>query len=148
MQLNFPAYNFNIKRQKNANYIFDIIRKKWLLLTAEEWVRQHVLHYLLYTKKYPASLIAVEREFMFNGLKKRFDVMVFDKASHQPYIIVECKRPDVNIDESVLRQIAVYNARFNAPILWITNGLTHVYFQYQHDESSSIIRLEDLPESI
>lgn len=115
-----------------------------MLLTAEEWVRQHVLHHLLYAKNYSPSLVAVEREFSFNDLKKRFDVLVFEKQTHQPAIIVECKRPEVAIDESVLKQIAIYNSKFKAPLLWLTNGLTNVYIMYNAD-FSSFKTLSDLP---
>jgi hypothetical protein len=146
VQLNFPPYNFNIKRQENVNYIFDIIRKKWVLLTAEEWVRQHALHYLLYAKNYSASLVAVEREFTVNGLKKRFDILVFDRT-HKPQLIVECKRPDIALDEGVLKQISVYNSAFQATRLWITNGIQHMYIEYAPDFSSHA-PLAELPDPL
>jgi hypothetical protein len=146
VQLNFPTYNFNIKRQENVNYIFDIIRKKWVLLTAEEWVRQHALHYLLYTKNYPASLVAVEREFSVNGLKKRFDILIFNR-NHKPQLIVECKRSDVPLDEGVMKQISVYNSTFQATCLWITNGIQHMFVQYAHD-FSSYNSLTELPDPL
>lgn len=128
MRLDFPAYNFKIKRQENSNYVFDIIRKKFVLLTPEEWVRQHALHYLNETQRYPASLIAVERGLQVNGMKKRFDLLVFGKEGI-PKILVECKAPHIRISQPAAFQIAVYNSRFNCPYLWLTNGLQHFRFE-------------------
>src|SRR6185295_18761695 len=98
MQLNFPAYNFNIKRQEKANYVFDIIRKKFVHLTPEEWVRQHLLHLMVSDKGYPASLLAVERGLEVNGLRKRFDLMCYGKDG-LPRLLVECKSPSVHLRE-------------------------------------------------
>ncbi len=136
MQLNFPTYNFNIKRQENANYVFDIIRKKFVLLTPEEWVRQHLLHLLVNEKGYPASLIAVERGLEINGLKKRFDALAFDKNG-KPLLLVECKSPDIRLDQKTLMQIAVYNNKFGVKHLLVTNGLIHLHYAYDEMNNSS-----------
>lgn len=129
MKLNFPAYNFKLKSQENRNYVFDIIRKKYVLLTPEEWVRQHLLHYLVQEGAYPASLIAVERGLQMNGLQKRFDVLVFDRQA-QPLMLVECKSPDVQLTKETFLQAAVYNSQFLCPHILITNGINHFYCHY------------------
>ena len=129
MQLNFPPYNFRLSEQEGRSYIFDIIRKKNILLSPEEWVRQHVIHFLITDKKIAASLIAVERQLEVNKLKKRFDVLVFDKTG-KPKILVECKSPDIKLDENTSRQIAIYNSKLMAPYLFITNGLQHYFFRF------------------
>jgi type I site-specific restriction-modification system R (restriction) subunit len=117
----FSTYDFRREASGQDELIFDPVRKKKVLLTPEEWVRQHILQYLIHNKAYPKSMIAVERGFDFNGLKKRFDVLVFDKNSH-PIMIVECKAPGEEIDEKVFRQIATYNAQLKVKYLWVTNG--------------------------
>jgi hypothetical protein len=144
MKLNFPEYNFNIKTEKDVNYVFDIIRKKWLLLTPEEWVRQHTVQFLIQEKQYPASLIALERGLAVHSRKKRFDVLVFNTEG-EPVLLVECKRPGVKINQEVFDQIALYNAVFNAKILLVTNGLNHLCVQYNPDHTHYQF-LNDIPD--
>jgi hypothetical protein len=132
MQLNFPTYKFKTKSEQNTNYVFDIVRKKYVVLTPEEWVRQHVIHYLVTEKKYPQSLLAVERGLTINGRKKRFDVLAFNKNG-QPHLLIECKSPDIDIKKAVFEQIAVYNSQFKAPFLLVTNGLQHIVVKYAED---------------
>jgi hypothetical protein len=134
MNLIFPPYNFKLKTEKDVNYVFDIIRKKWVIVTPEEWIRQHVIHYLIHEKCYPASLISVERGLEMNGLKKRFDVLVFDRTG-TPFLLVECKRPDVNLNQQVMEQVAIYNVVFNTRFLWITNGIDQRIVKYNADKS-------------
>ncbi|MFA6260792.1 MAG: type I restriction enzyme HsdR N-terminal domain-containing protein [Bacteroidia bacterium] len=131
MRLNFPTYNFKIKRQENSNYVFDIIRKKFVLLTPEEWVRQHTLNYLIHDLHCPSSLIAVERGLEVNGLRKRFDLMVYQQG--KPFLLVECKAPTIRLHQPAAMQIAVYNSHFNCRYLWLTNGLDHYYYEIQAD---------------
>ena len=132
MQLNFPTYKFKTKSEQNTNYVFDIVRKKYVVLTPEEWVRQHVIHYLVTEKKYSQSLLAVERGLTINGRKKRFDVLAFNKNG-QPHLLIECKSPDIDIKKAVFEQIAVYNSQFKAPFLLVTNGLQHIVVKYAED---------------
>jgi type I site-specific restriction-modification system R (restriction) subunit len=132
MQLNFPTYKFKTKREQDINYVFDILRKRYVVLTPEEWVRQHVIHYLITDKKYPQSLLAVERGLNMNGRKKRFDLLAFNKNG-QPYLLIECKSPDIEIKKAVFEQIAVYNSEFSAPYLLVTNGLQHIVVKYSED---------------
>jgi hypothetical protein len=102
--------------------VFDAIRKKWLQLTPEEWVRQHVVNYFITQQKYPASLISLEKEIELNGVKKRYDVVVYTKEL-KPFIIVECKAPGVDLSQDVLEQAARYNLILNVEYVFITNGL-------------------------
>lgn len=124
--LNLPAAALKIKSKENKQFIFDIIRKKYVVLTPEEWVRQHMLHYLIYSRGYPASIIAVEKQLKVNNLSKRFDVLVFNKRG-LPQIIIECKAPTIKITQDTFDQIARYNLTINADILMVTNGLEHYY---------------------
>ncbi len=134
MQLNFPTYKFKTKSEQNTNYVFDIIRKKYVQLTPEEWVRQHVVQYLVTEKNYPQSLLAVERGLNVNGRKKRFDVLAFNKNG-QPHLLIECKSPDIAINKNIFEQIAIYNSQFKAPYLLVTNGLQHIVVKYSIDFS-------------
>lgn len=129
--LNLPKYSFRIKNRENKLYIFDKIRKKDLLLTEEEWVRQNFVSYLHEDKKYPLSLIALEKQCKVNDLVKRTDILVFDKTG-SPYIIVECKAPQIAISQDTFDQIARYNMKLNATYLIVTNGLQHYICQMDH----------------
>src|ERR1700742_4770526 len=113
----FSKYNFRVEDREGGRFIFDDARKKWVSLTPEEWVRQHVLHYLIQDKGYPKSLIAVERGIELNGLQKRFDLVVFDNKG-QPNIIIECKAPEEKLNEKVFEQIARYNLSLRVNYLW------------------------------
>ncbi|OYU94912.1 MAG: restriction endonuclease subunit R [Bacteroidetes bacterium B1(2017)] len=126
--LNFPAYTFQLSRSEEKEFIYDPIRKKKVVLTPEEWVRQHVLAFLVQTQNYPMSLIAVERMIQFNNLKKRFDVMLYNKQGH-PQMLIECKAPEVNLSSETLFQISTYNMVFKVPHLFVSNGLKHLLFQ-------------------
>jgi len=117
----FEKYNFRTEERDGSKVIFDEVRKKWVSLSPEEWVRQHILHYLVHTKNYPRSLIAVERGIELNGLQKRFDIVIFTNNGH-PKMIVECKGPEVKLNEKVFEQIARYNLSLRVDYLWVSNG--------------------------
>ena len=142
-QLNFPAYNFRLKSNENKTLIFDKFRKKYLVLTPEEWVRQHIAMYLLEEKKYPISLIALEKQLTINGLKKRTDIVVFD-TDGSPNIIVECKAPSVKITQATFDQIARYNLKLKAKLLVVTNGLQHYYCMLD-TEKEQYVFLPEIP---
>ena len=127
LKLNFPDFEFKLKNIDSKTFIFDFIRKNYYLLTPEEWVRQHVLHFLVY-KKITKSHIAVEKQIKINNLVKRFDILVYDRDG-QPLILIECKSPSVKIDQSVFDQIAIYNLKIKSKFLMISNGLDHLYFK-------------------
>lgn len=125
-ELNFPKFEYRFKSTENKVSIFDVIRKKFVVLQPEEWVRQHCLHYLINTKQYPVSLINVEKELTINGLKKRYDIVIFNPDG-SIHLIVECKSHSITIDQTTFDQIARYNLVLNATYLMVTNGLNHYY---------------------
>ncbi len=127
-KLNFPSFEFRFKNTKNKLAIFDIIRKKFIQLTPEEWVRQHIVHDLIFNKNYPEQLINVEKVIKINDLTKRYDVVVF-KPNGTIYLLIECKAPQVKITQSTFDQIARYNLLLKADLLYISNGLNHYYCQ-------------------
>lgn len=142
--LNLPKAKLNIKNKENKQFIFDIIRKKYVVLTPEEWVRQHVVNYLINQKKYPKSIIAVEKQLTINTLKKRFDILVFDKKG-TPELIVECKSPKIKITQDTFDQIARYNLKLNANYLMVSNGLQHFYCKMD-TKNEKYVFLENLPD--
>ncbi|MBK6634534.1 MAG: type I restriction enzyme HsdR N-terminal domain-containing protein [Chitinophagaceae bacterium] len=125
--IEYPAYQPKIKEKSGPRgsakkeFILDEIRKRWVALTPEEWVRQNFLQYLIQVKKYPASLIAIEKEIKLGELKKRFDIVVYDSDT-KPWMIVECKEMNVPLDKTVLDQVLRYNISMQVPYLVITNG--------------------------
>lgn len=143
-KLNFPKYSFRFKNSENKTYIFDVIRKKFLLLTPEEWVRQHVVNFLIEEKNYPKSLINVEKLVKVNGINKRYDVVVF-RNDGSIFLLVECKASEVNITQQTFDQIAQYNLVLKAENLMVTNGLNH-YFCRMDFENEKYIFLKELPE--
>lgn len=125
--LNFPtSFQFRFKNSENKLYVFDVIRKKFVLLTPEEWVRQHVVHHLIEVKKYSKHYINVEKEVTINGMRKRYDIVVFHPDG-SIFLLVECKRPDVMINQITFDQIARYNLTLKAQFLMVTNGINHYY---------------------
>jgi type I site-specific restriction-modification system R (restriction) subunit len=142
-KLAFNKYSLTIKSNENKRYIFDPIRKKFVRLTSEEWVRQHVIRYLLDDKKAPKSWVNVEKQFTLAGLNKRFDVIVFS-ANGGVQVLVECKAPSVSITQDTFNQIARYNMKFNAKYMMITNGLNHYYCSFDY-ENQQYYFCDDLP---
>ncbi|MEO0572662.1 MAG: type I restriction enzyme HsdR N-terminal domain-containing protein [Bacteroidota bacterium] len=142
--LNFPKFNFRVKNTENQLRIFDIVRKKFVVLQPEEWVRQHVIHYLNFHKGYPLSHINVEKKLMVNGLNKRYDIIVFNRDATIE-VLVECKAPNIVIDQSTFDQVARYNLKANSNYLMLTNGLQHYYCQLDvKDEKYRF--LKDIPD--
>ncbi|PCH78135.1 MAG: restriction endonuclease subunit R [Flavobacteriaceae bacterium] len=143
-QLNLPPYKLKVKSSENKLLIFDIVRKKYIVLTPEEWVRQHYIHYLVQEKKYPISLIAVEKQLKVNTRTKRTDIVIYNRQG-TPEIIVECKAPSIKISQHVFDQIARYNMELKAPYLIVTNGMFHYYCR-QNFEKKCYEFLRDIPE--
>ena len=133
--LNFEHYPMSIKNKENKRYIFDVIRKKDLLLTPEEWVRQHCIQFLLREKKYPVSLINVEKSIQVYGQMKRYDIIVFTPKG-KVKILVECKAPHIPLDQAVFDQIARYNLQVDSEFLMVTNGLQHIYCQLDYHQKT------------
>jgi hypothetical protein len=125
-------YGVRLKNHASGTYIFDFIRKKWLILTPEEWVRQHVLNYLVTEKKIPASRISIEKELSLNDLKKRYDIVVYD-AQLRPWLIVECKAPYIQLDRLVVEQALRYNLVLKAHLLMISNGVSDLVFNANNE---------------
>ncbi|OSY88368.1 restriction endonuclease subunit R [Tenacibaculum holothuriorum] len=142
-KLNLPYYNFKLKSNENKTLVFDPLRKKNVVLTPEEWVRLHFVQYLIQEKKYPVSLIAIEKQLIINNLKKRTDIVIFSPDG-TPNIIVECKAPKVKITQDTFDQIARYNLKLNANYLIVTNGFNH-YFCMLNKEEESYVFLQDIP---
>jgi len=142
--LNFPTYSFRFKNSENKVSIFDVVRKKFVILQPEEWVRQHCVHYLIEVKKYPLSLINVEKELRVNNLKKRYDIVIFNPDG-SIHLIVECKSPKIEIKQDTFDQIARYNLVLNATYLMVTNGLNHYYCNMDF-EAEQYQFLKDIPE--
>ena len=143
-ELNFPKFEYRFKSTENKVSIFDVIRKKFIILQPEEWVRQHCIHYLMNVKKFPLSLINVEKELIINGLKKRYDIVVYN-SDGSIHLIVECKSYKVEINQNTFDQIARYNLTLDANYLMVTNGINHYYCQMNMQEERYAF-LRDIPE--
>jgi len=142
MQIKYPEPHFKIEQKANKQYIFDAIRKIWLLLTEEEWVRQNFVNYLIMVLKYPSTLIALEKEIILHDMRKRFDILVYDRQ-HQPWMIIECKEPRVALSENVLQQVLRYNIRLPVEYIVITNGNNTMGWRKEGGEMNF---LNELPE--
>ena len=127
LKLNFPAFKILIKNKDNKSHIFDVLRKKFVVLTPEEWVRQHVVNFLI-KKNISKNHIAIEKRILINNLKKRFDVLVYDRNG-EVLLLIECKAPKVNLNQKVFDQVSIYNQHLNSKFLMITNGLSHFYLK-------------------
>lgn len=143
--LNLPTFQYKIKKAENHKlYIFDIIRKKYVILTPEEWVRQHFIHYLINERHFPASLISIEMSFKLNKLDKRSDISIFDKSGTL-LLLVECKAPYIEIDQKVFDQIFTYNLSFKAKYIIVTNGILHISCKV-NSKNQSIDFLNEIPD--
>jgi len=133
--LNLPTYSFKLKSEGGRNLIFDEIRRRYVALTPEEWVRQNFVMYLTTEKSYPPALIALEKQFKYNGMLKRSDILVYNRRG-EPVLMVECKAPGVKVNQEVFNQIALYNLKFNVPYLAVTSGIKHYCCRYRGDMKS------------
>lgn len=124
IKLNLPTYNLRIKKVSDKIKIFDIVRKKFIILQPEEWVRQHLIHYLINEKGYPQSLMKIETSVNINRLKQRSDIVAYDNTG-TPRLIVECKAPNIELTQDVFDQIARYNMKLKVNYLLVSNGLQH-----------------------
>ena len=145
-ELKLPKINIKSKLVNNSTQVFDIIRKKYFILTPEEWVRQHVIHYLIFHKKYPKGLMQVEKLIKYNNLNTRADIVVYDTNSN-PVILVECKAPSVAINKNAFDQIAKYNFNLKANFLFVTNGINHYCCKINYNDGS-VEYLQEIPNYI
>ena len=142
--LDLPPFEAKLTQSAtNQLLIWDGLRRKHVVLTPEEWVRQHVVHYLINHLGYPRGLLALERGLRYNQRHKRTDLLALDPAG-QPLLLVECKAPSVAIDAAVARQATTYNQTIGAPLLLLTNGLVHYCWRVDF-ESRTNERLADIP---
>jgi hypothetical protein len=123
-KLNLPDFDYKLKKAEGKVWIFDVIRKKYLVLTPEEWVRQHFVHYLINDFKYPKSLIKIEGGLTYNQLQKRTDILIFDREA-KPWMVIECKSPELKLSQTTLQQASVYNSTLKAKYLTVTNGMQY-----------------------
>ena len=141
--LNFPRYSFRFKNSENKIAVFDVLRKKFVILTPEEWVRQHVVNFLLTEKKMPQSRLNVEKQLKVNKLLTRYDLLVYNPDG-SIHLVVECKAASVPITQETFDQIARYNLSLKAKYLMVTNGLQHYYCQMDYEQEKYHF-LPDLP---
>ena len=133
LQLEFPNYTFKIKNNGNGDYIFDEIRKKYIKLTKEEWVRQNCVKFLINEKNFPSVLINIEKTIKINKLSKRYDIVVY-RPDGGIKLLVECKSPEIKINQKTFDQIAVYNMNLKSEQLMVTNGLEHYYYKINYEK--------------
>lgn len=129
--LSLPPFDYRFQTLANKPAIFDVFRKKYVVITPEEWVRQHLLHFLCAEKCYPATHISVEKRLVVEGLERRYDAVVFG-PNHQMLLLIECKAPSVNINQQVFDQAARYNRILQVPFLLISNGMQHHMVKVDH----------------
>ena len=122
--LNLPAYDAKVKKSGGKVWIFDGVRKKFVVLTPEEWVRQHFVSYLIHQQLYPKSLFRIEGSLSYNTLQKRSDILVYDRSG-KPWMLIECKSPTIKLSQKAFNQVAIYNMTVGARYLAVTNGMVH-----------------------
>jgi type I site-specific restriction endonuclease len=144
MQLNLPVFDIKTRKTRaGKTEVFDAIRKKYVALTPEEWVRQHFLHFLVSQKGYPPSLIAVEKGLKVNQMQKRFDAVVFDKRGN-PLVLIEFKSPKVELDQKTFDQVSMYNLKMKVNYLVISNGLKHYCCRMDYEKDAYYF-LKEIP---
>ena len=143
MQLNLPTYECRLREQNGRQQIFDVLRRRYVALTPEEWVRQHFVHYLIEHKGYPKGLLANEVDLRVGEKHLRCDTVLYDKALH-PKIIVEYKAPEIAITQKVFNQITVYNMLLHVDYLIVSNGMQHYCCQMDYDQNRYMF-LSDIP---
>ena len=127
-KLNLPEVELSIKKEEGKVWIFDIIRKKYIVLTPEEWVRQHFIHFLINELKYPKALFRIEGALSYNRMQKRSDILVRDREG-KPWMLIECKSPAIKLTQKAFNQVSVYNMTVGARYLAVTNGMVHYCFE-------------------
>ncbi len=145
-KLNLPDIKATLKKEEGKVWIFDMIRKKYIILTPEEWVRQHFIHYLILELHYPRSLFRIEGSLTYNKLQKRSDILIFDRAG-KPWMLIECKAADIRLSQKAFNQVAVYNMTVNAKYLAVTNGMAH-YCCEASKQGETPVFLDAFPEFV
>ena len=140
-ELIYPTFDYKVKKIENKPYIFDVIRKKYIFITPEEWVRQHVIHWLIVVHNYPKSLIKVESGLTYHQKSKRTDIEIYDRNGHI-FLVVECKAMTIKLSETTLQQALTYNSTLKSPYIMITNGLIHYFYK---NENQKLEMIDSLP---
>jgi type I site-specific restriction endonuclease len=143
-KLNFPDYPFTIHRVENKFMIFDQLRKKYVRLTEEEWVRQHMISYIIYERKIPRGLIKIESGLRYEKLKKRTDILIYERTG-LPHLMIECKSPAIKLNQEVLFQAGIYGKSLKVPFIGITNGLNHFFWRVDYEKGRTGM-LEEFPD--
>ena len=142
-KLNLPAFDPTLKKEQGKVYIFDNIRKKYVVLTPEEWVRQHFINYLIHELMYPKSLFRIEGSISYNKLQKRSDILIYNRQG-KPWMLIECKSPTIKLSQRAFNQVAVYNMTIGAEYIAVTNGMVH--YCYEGIKAGDEVRfLNDFP---
>ncbi len=141
--LNLPKIQAKISQEGGKAMIFDVVRKKFIVLTPEEWVRQHFSHYLINYLKYPRALMKIESGLTYNKMSKRSDIIVYGQST-QPHILIECKSHTIKLTQKTLEQVSVYNQSIKAPYLAVTNGINHIFYHIDF-ENATANQIESLP---
>lgn len=134
VKLDLPGFDYQISKAEGKLWIFDVIRKKQVVLTPEEWVRQHMIHYFMNQLSYPKSLIKIEGGLKYNQLQKRSDIVVFNREG-SPWLLMECKSPEIQLTQHTVMQAAVYNNNIKAKYLAISNGMQHACYEVKENVS-------------
>lgn len=143
--LKLPPFNHRIKESSGKTYIFDEVRRKFVFLSPEEWVRQHLLHLLMHEIEIPRSLIKVESGLQYNKLQKRSDLRIYDREG-EIFMLCECKAPEIRLDEKTVKQICTYNMEINAPYLLITNGMDIYCWSADKERIEFLEKIPGLPD--
>jgi hypothetical protein len=146
LPLNFPQFEFKIQELEGKLSIFDSLRKKYLILTPEEWVRQHMIAFLVQHKRYPKGLFSLEKGIIYNSLQKRFDILILDRQGN-PFLLIECKGPEIVLSKKTVEQVAVYNKTIGATYMGISNGKQHLFLKFNlntknYDQISNLPHLD------
>ena len=143
-RLNLPEYSLKVKTENGKTFVFDPIRKKFVVLTPEEWVRQHFIQYLIHEKNYPASLMAVEKQLLINEQPRRFDLLVYNRKG-EPQVIIEFKAPEVKVSQETFDQVVRYNMALKVKHIVVSNGMQHFACEIDYEKNSYVF-LKEIPE--
>ena len=143
--LNLPEFNPTLRKEEGKVWIFDSIRKKYIILTPEEWVRQHVINYMIHHLHYPKSLIRIEGSLTYNRLQKRSDILLYDRNG-KPWMLIECKSPTIKLTQKAFNQVAVYNMTVGAKYIAVSNGMIQYCFEAASTMGQEVVFLPAFPE--
>ena len=142
-ELNFPEFEFRFQKNEKGNLqVFDVIRKKFVDVTPEEWVRQHIIRFLITHKEVPSSMISVEKQLLLHNTKRRTDIVIFN-SNLRPLLIIECKAPHISIDQLTVNQALRYNLELKVPAIFLSNGLHHIFIKLENESAKVLKEIPD-----